>query len=102
MPTLRFKPTNSRTNLIHRSLFLILIEYNKMPKQRDDNYLNNKLECACYISIAADHNDNVYIADSHVKERATSNLPNRACTKFFRLHYMHPKGIHHISPENFL
>jgi hypothetical protein len=63
------------------------------------NYLNNKLECTSYISVATDNNHNVDIANSHVKKRATSNLPHRTCTEFFRLHYMQTEGIHHISTE---
>lgn len=67
--------------------------------QRRLAYLNNELECTSYISIAADHNHDVYIANSHVKEGAASNLPHRACPQFFCLHYVHPEGIHHVSPK---
>ena len=63
------------------------------------NYLNDKLEGTSYISIAVDNNHNVDIANSHVKERATSNLPHRTHTEFFCLHYVHFEGIHHISPD---
>jgi hypothetical protein len=66
--------------------------------QGEADYLNNKLESTSYICIAADNNHNVDIADSHIKERATTNLPHRTCTKFFGLHYMHPESIDHISP----
>lgn len=62
------------------------------------NYLNNKLESASYISIAADNYDDVDIADPHVKERTATNLLHRTGTKFFRLHYMRTKSIDHISP----
>lgn len=60
-------------------------------------YLNNKLESTSHVCVGADNNDDIDITDSHVKERATSNLPHRTCTKFFRLHYMHSECIHHIS-----
>lgn len=63
------------------------------------NYLDNKLESTSYICIAADNNHNVDIADSHIKERAATNLSHRTCTKFFGLHYMHPESINHISPD---
>jgi len=61
-------------------------------------YLNNKLESASHIGIIADNNNNVDIADPHVKERASTNLPHRASTKLLGLHNMSPKSIHHISP----
>lgn len=40
-------------------------------------YLDNKLKCASDISVAANNNNNVNIADSHVKERAASDLAHR-------------------------
>ena len=67
-------------------------------KERIFPNLNDKLERTSDIGIAADNNDDVDIAYSHVKERASADLPNRASPKFFRLHYMCPKCIHHISP----
>lgn len=63
------------------------------------DYLNNKLESTSYICIAADNDHNVDIADSHIKERATTNLSHRTCTKFFCLHYMDSESINHIPPE---
>lgn len=67
---------------------------------KEKNYLNNKLESTSYISIAADDNYNVHIANSHIKKRATSYLPHRTSTKFLRLHNMHSKCIDHISPKD--
>jgi hypothetical protein len=78
------------------------LKLNLKKKYKEEvDYLNNKFECTSYISIAADNNHNVDIANSHVKERATSNLPHWTCSQFFCLHYMCPEGIHHISTENF-
>lgn len=68
-------------------------------KRQEIAYLNNKLESASYVSIAADNDHYVDIADSHIKERATTNLPHRTGTQLFRLHYVHTKGIHHIPPD---
>lgn len=62
-------------------------------------YLHNELKCAGNISIAANNNDYVDIADPHVKERAAADLSNRTSSEIFRLHYMRSKGIHHISTE---
>ena len=64
-----------------------------------DAYLNNHLESTSNIGIAANNNHNVHIANSHVKERAISNLPNWTSTKFFSLHNMHSECIHHIATE---
>jgi len=61
-------------------------------------YLNNKLESASHIGVIANNNNNVDIADPHVKERASTNLPHRASTELLRLHNMSPKSIYHISP----
>lgn len=69
-------------------------------KEVGASYLNDKLESTGHIRVAVDNNHNVDIANSHVKERATPNLPHRTCTEFFCLHYMHSEGIHHISPRS--
>jgi hypothetical protein len=58
-------------------------------------YCKHKLESTSYICIASDNNHNVDIADSHIKEKATTNLPHRTRTKFFGLHYMHLESINH-------
>ena len=88
-----------------KELHIFLVEYEanllciKHKEQEIFDYLNNKLESTSYISITADNNYDVDIADSHVKERATSNLSHGTSSQFFRLHNVHSECIHHVSPK---
>jgi hypothetical protein len=63
-------------------------------------YLDHKLQCAGGIGIAADNNDNIHVADAHVKERTASYLPHWACTQILRLHYVGSESIHHVAPAS--
>lgn len=62
-------------------------------------YLNHKLKGTSDICVAAHNNHDVNIANSHVKERATPNLPNRTSAKFLCLHYMYSESINHVATD---
>ena len=62
-----------------------------------DTYLNHKLYGTCCIIISTNNNHNIDIADSHVKERASTCLPNMTGFEFLCLHYVCSECIHHIS-----